>query len=109
MRFGSLLKRYIAGALTCSVVMLSAAGCRIQYVDDETTSSDEVVETAQAQERVNIRLWYCDSELTDYLEYCAAEYETANNNVHITLTLIPEADYIDTLTTEAIKPDTVDM
>ncbi len=109
MRFGSLLKRCIAGALTCSVVMFSAAGCRIQYVDDETTSSDEVVETAQAQERVNIRLWYCDSELTGYLEYCAAEYETANNNVHITLTLIPEADYIDTLTTEAIKPDTVDM
>ena len=29
--------------------------------------------------------------------------------MHITLTLIPEADYIDTLTTEAIKPDTVDM
>ena len=109
MRFGSLIKRCIAGVLTGALVMFSAAGCRIQYVDDETEATEETVETTQAQERVNIRLWYCDSELTTYLEYCAAEYETANNNVHITLTLVPEADYIDTLTTEAIKPETVDM
>lgn len=109
MRFGSLIKRCIAGVLTGALIMFSAAGCRIQYVDDETEATEETVETTQAQERVNIRLWYCDSELTTYLEYCAAEYETANNNVHITLTLIPETDYIDILTTEAIKPDTVDM
>ncbi len=110
MRFGSFIRRCIIGALTCTFVMSSVTGCRIQYVDDETTQSDEIQETtAKAQERVNVRLWYSDSELTGYLEYCAGEYETANNNVHITLTLIPEADYIDTLTAEAVKPDTVDM
>ena len=108
MRFGSFIRRCIIGALTCTFVMSSVTGCRIQYVDDETTQSDEIQETtAKAQERVNVRLWYSDSELTGYLEYCAGEYETANNNVHITLTLIPEADYIDTLTAEAVKPDTV--
>lgn len=110
MKFGSLAKKICAGALAAMLAVTGLSGCRIQYVEDETTSDEESVsETVVADDPVNIRLWYSDEAFAAYLQYCAAEYETANRNVHIKLEYVPEADYVDTLTAEAIKPDTVDL
>ena len=110
MKFVCLVKKICAGAFAGMLAVVSLSGCRIQYVEDETTSADEtVLEPTVSDEPVNIKLWYSDETFSAYLKYCADEYETANKNVHIKLEYVPEADYVDTLTAEAIKPDTVDL
>ncbi len=110
MRFISLVKKIFAGALVGVLATTSLSGCRIQYVEDETTTEDETVSQAVVEdEPVDINLWYSNEAFSGYLQYCAAQYETANTNVHINLEYIPESDYVDTLTSEAIKPGKVDL
>lgn len=109
MKFGSLVKKIFAGALVGMLAMTSLSGCRIQYVEDETTEDETFLTEVVEDEPVNINLWYSDEAYSEYLNYCAAQYEAANGNVHISLEYIPESDYIATLTSEAVKPGKVDL
>lgn len=109
MRLGSVLKRFIGVTMCGALIMTGVSGCRIQYVEDETTSEETPAESTVEERQVDINLWYSDEIYSDYLSSCATQYENANKNVHINIEYIPEADYMSTLTSEAVKPGKVDL
>lgn len=91
------------------MLVLCLAGCKIQYVEDEETTSQAQESTTIPDEVINLRLWYSDDTLTSYILKCAKEYEQANNNVNISISLISESDYITTLTEKAFSGESVDL
>ena len=109
MRFGSFLKKIVGITMCSTLVMTGMSGCRIQYVEDETTSEETAATQNVEDSRIDINLWYDDEIFSEYLSLCASQYEKANENVHINLEYIPEADYMDMLTSEAVKPGKVDL
>ena len=110
MRFSSFVKKTAISVLGFMFVMSSVTGCRIQYVEDETTQDDtSVSQEIVEDERIDINMWYSDEAFSGYLKYCAAQYESANTNVHVNLKYVSEADYVDSLAAEAIKPGKVDL
>lgn len=109
MRLGSVLKRFIGVTMCGALIMTGVSGCRIQYVEDETTSEETSAESTVEERQVDINLWYSDEIYSDYLSSCATQYENANKNVHINIEYIPEADYMSTLTSEAVKTGKVDL
>lgn len=102
------MKKFLCILLT-AIMAFSLAGCHIQYVEEEETSTEEAVETRAPETTVSLKLWYSDETLTPYLSQCAADYEAANRNVAVTLNLIPESDYVDTLIDGAMKGGSVDL
>lgn len=110
MRFSSFVKKTAISVLGFMFVMSSVTGCRIQYVEDETTQDDtSVSQEIVEDERIDINMWYSDEAFSGYLKYCAAQYESANTNVHVNLKYVSEADYVGSLAAEAIKPGKVDL
>ena len=110
MRFSSFVKKTAVSVLGFMFVTSSVTGCRIQYVEDETTQDDtSVSQEIVEDERIDINMWYSDEAFSGYLKYCAAQYESANTNVHVNLKYVSEADYVGSLAAEAIKPGKVDL
>ena len=103
------LKRFIASVCICSFTAISLSGCNIQYVEDEESTTVETVQETEPEKTITLRIWYSDDNMRSYLQFCAADYEHANRNVDVILSQIPEADYVDMLTQEALKKDTVDL
>ena len=103
------LKRLIASVCICSFMILCVSGCHIQYVEDEESTSADIIQESEPEESITLRIWYSDEHLMSYIQFCAADYELANKNVDIVLSQIPEADYVDTLTQDALKKNTVDL
>lgn len=108
----SLIKRIFIIVMMLLMVVFPLSGCRIQYVDEdgeEESTEEEIITTTEPDQFITLRLWYSDEELEPYLSLCAREYEKANRNVTVTFSLISEADYVNTLTNEALSSDTVDL
>lgn len=104
-----LFKR-VSVVLAALLVTTTISGCKIQYVEEETESTTVAQTTAAApEETISLRLWYSDESLTSYILRCSREYEAANSNVNISISLIPESDYISTLTEKAIGGEAVDL
>lgn len=103
------LKSFIASVLICSFMAAGTSGCHIQYVDEGESTSTDVEQSGEESRIYTLRVWYSDENLRSYIQLCAADYEYANQNVDVILTHISEADYVDTLTKEALKKDTVDL
>ncbi len=96
---GCILKK-IRFIFILAVMMMALCGCRVQYIEEETsteTSQQKENNTTAAVETIYLNMWYYDENYTEYLEQCAGDYEAANSNVEITLTLVPEGEYVDSL------------
>lgn len=104
------LRGFLAAVCLCMLATFSLSGCNIQYVEEEEeTTSTEVIQETKPEEKITLRVWYSDDNLESYLQMCIADYESANDNVSIVLTRIPEADYVNMLTEAALKKNTVDL
>lgn len=95
-------------SLLCMLIIIisSFSGCKIQYIEEETTSVDEAVIDTSI---VVLNLWYYDDTYTAYLRQCADDYQAANENIRVNLRLVNESGYVDTLVDATYKGKSVDI
>ena len=93
--------------LIVSLLSTVITGCKIQYVEEETTTEENIVETVSEAtlEDISINFWYYDESYTTYLKACEKDYEAANKNIDVKLVLAEEAGYMDALVRNTMSED----
>ena len=89
------LKRAVAVLLAvCLIFSLVACG----GVNIDKTAKNLHIEQAE-----NIRVWYCDDRYTDYLNFVADRFHSANELVTIEPVLVDSDNYLENIYEESVR------
>ena len=89
------LKRAAAVLLAvCLIFSLAACG----GVNIDKTAKNLHIEQAE-----NIRVWYCDDRYTDYLNFVADRFHSANELVTIEPVLVDSDNYLENIYEESVR------
>ncbi|MBQ9437275.1 MAG: extracellular solute-binding protein [Lachnospiraceae bacterium] len=94
---------FLAVLLLSSLVFTGLAGC--ERSEEEETGGF----LSASKEREQLKLWYSDESLTEYLEAAAFSYTEIDDSVRVVPELVSGTEFLDTLYKASLEEDAPDM